>query len=133
MRICSQLGGAVAETIEQLSRVAVLLDLVAVEETQNEPDPLADYFRRLHDHPGHGIYNVLCRLHGFWAAIVGHDQLMATLDRLVDVASLLTLTETRQPSHRHLRSFAILRDLGELLSRSTARLDEFIVVAMRTE
>jgi hypothetical protein len=124
------LSGSVSDTIRQLSSVAVLLDQVTAEEVEYEPDPLVDPILRLHDHHGHGIYNILCRLHNFWVRATRIDQRAISVSQLVNETSRLTLTGTTQSSHRHLRTYSILHDLEQLLSRHIARFENFIAAAL---
>jgi hypothetical protein len=126
-----QMSDAVSETVDQLSRVAVLLDLVAVEETQYEPNPLTVNILHLQDHPHHGIFTILCQLHAFWAAVSSSNQRASFIARLDSEASQLTLSSTSHRSHRHLRTYSILHDLEHLLLRLTMRFNSLIAAAIR--
>ena len=117
------------EAVDKLSRVAVVLDFIVVEENVNEPRPLSESVERLEDHGQYGLYTVLCQLRVLYSrwTTTQHQEVSLSTERLRDdhhddLASVIqsslsgtTLSTVTRASHRHLRVYAILENLGYLL------------------
>jgi len=118
----------VAQMTSQLSRVAVFVSLLRLEEERNEPRPFLEALERLEDHAEHGLYGILCRLHVIHrlsSALNG-----TTGDDGVDLAANIDaalagveLVETPRSSERHLRMISIISDLAQLLQHLMVVLD----------
>jgi hypothetical protein len=113
----------VTDAIDKLSRVAVLLDLIAVEE-QLEPRPLTSSIDRIADDSRYGLYTILCQLHVVFNAatsLVDVGDLHARHQTAINAASQLTLTNEQRPASRHIRAYTILYDFKQLLMHLTVR------------
>ena len=123
-----QLAIAVADMTSKLSRVAVFVSLLRLEEQRHEPRPFDDELENIEDHAEHGLYGILCRLHvihRLTLALNGTDgdagvDLHSSIDEaLADVQ----LVEASRASHRHLRAMSIICDLAQLLQHMIIVLD----------
>jgi len=123
-----QLAATVADVTPKLSRVAVFISLLRLEEERHEPRPFKDELERIEDHSEHGLYGILCRLH------VVHRLASAfngtTNDDGVDLAANIDaalagvqLVEASRPAHRHLRTVSVITDLAQLLQHLIVILD----------
>jgi len=119
----------VANATLKLSRVAVFVHLLRLEETRHEPRPFEDALAMIEDHAEHGLYGILCHLHVVHrvaaaldgSAAAGDVQLAAGVDAaLADVR----LMEASRPAHRHVRAISIITDFALLLDRLVLVLDE---------
>jgi hypothetical protein len=107
---------AIRDTIEKLSRVAVLLHLVVVEEELYEPQPLTAAIQRIEDDAEHGLYTVLCHLQ-----IIAGRTSHTDASSAVDAASSLSLNAASRAAYRHLRAYSIFEDASQLLLHLTVR------------
>ena len=130
-----QLATRVANVTSRLSRVAVLIHLLRLEESRHEPRPFDDALESIEDHAEHGLYGILCRLH------VVHRQLAVALrdededdedsasvddDLAVGIDAALPeirLIEAARPAHRHVRAISIFTDFAQLLQTIILVLD----------
>jgi hypothetical protein len=112
------------DAINKLSRVAVLLDFVATEEHLHEPRPLTHSVELIQDNPEYGLYTILCRLHGIYAAAMSIERGIRIQDNPVETASYVTLTAASRSSHRHMRAYSILYDLTGLLHQLARCFDD---------
>jgi len=116
-----QLVSTVGNVTSRLSRVAVFMHELRLEERRHEPRPFDGALETIEDHSEHGLYGILCRLHAI------HRQAAAVNGSVHDGDNLATsinaalaevqLVEATRPSHRHLRALSIICDFAQLLQR----------------
>jgi len=112
-----KLAATVADITSKLSRVAVFISLIRLEEERYEPAPFGDALQMIEDHAEYGLHGILCRLH------VIHRLASATtgdagVDLVADIDSALAgvrLIHTRRVAYRHLRTISIVHDFAQLL------------------
>jgi len=120
-----QVASMVANVTSMMSRVAVFINLLRLEETRHEPRPFDDALRGIENHAEHGLYGILCHLHVIHrqaSAMDGSDNvdLAASVDAALAEVQLI---EAARPAHRHLRAISIISDFAQLLQRLTVVLD----------
>jgi len=131
MRVVSvQLAATVADMTPKLSRVAVFLGLLRLEEERHEPRPFNDALERIEDHAEYGLYGILCRLHVVHRLASALNDTAGDRDRGVELAAGIDealagveLIHASRPAHRHLRTVSIISDFAQLLQRSIIVLD----------
>jgi len=128
-----QLVAAIADMTRKLSRAAVFVGLVRLEEERYEPRPFRDALVRIEDHAVHGMYSILCRLHVIHQLASSVNETIGDsgvgLSASVDTAlASVQLIEMSRPTHRHLRTFSIITDLAQLLQHLTVALDYYVAL-----
>jgi len=123
-----QLATTVSNMTLKLSRVAVFIHLLRLEERHLEPRPFEEELESIEDHAEHGLYGILCRLHVIHRLALALDGV--TGDEVVDLTASIDealarvqLMEATRPAHRHLRTLSIIYDFLQLLQHVIVVLD----------
>ena len=112
-----QLAATIADMTSKLSRVAVFISMLRLEEL-DEARPFVGALNRIEDDAEHGLYGILCRLHIIHQ--FASNQHETTDDGSLNLAAVdaVQLTGTSRRTDRHLITFSIISDLAKLLQHS---------------